>query len=84
MKLNIPLYKRIHQLFCNHKTVGWAATTKGINQKEGFEYVIYECCDCGISLGEWFTNGEWEKLDFPEQYTIRNKRSYKIKEVNNG
>lgn len=77
MKLNIPLHKRIHQFFCRHKVVGWGSQSKGINRKEGQEYVTYECCNCGISVSEWFDNDEWERLDFPDEYTIKNKRSYK-------
>lgn len=74
MKLNIPIWKRIHQLFCKHKIVGWGSSSKGINSKEGCEYVTYECCECGISISEWFEKGEWTKLDFPDEYTIQNKR----------
>jgi hypothetical protein len=74
MKLNIPFWKRIHQFFCKHETVGWSSTPKGINSKEGCEYVTYECCKCGLSIGEWFEEGAWEQLDFPDKYTIQNKR----------
>ncbi|MYW25005.1 hypothetical protein GTY48_15665 [Bacillus thuringiensis] len=74
MKLNIPLHKRIHQLFCKHKDAGWSSCTRGINSKEGYEYVNYECIDCGVSIGEWHKKGEWDKLDFPPEYTIQNKR----------
>lgn len=75
MKLNIPLYKRIHQLFCKHESVGWCSSSRGINRKEGYDYVIYECTDCGVSVGEWFKKGEWDKLDFPKRYTLQNKRA---------
>ena len=74
MKLNIPFYKRIIQLFCRHKRVGWASRDEGINSMEDHEYVNYECVRCGISVSEWFRKGEWKKLDFPEEYTIQNKR----------
>lgn len=74
MKLNIPFRKRIKQLFCRHKVVGWASYLEGINSKEGCEYVTYECCNCGISVSEWFEKGEWIKLDFPNEYTYQNKR----------
>lgn len=77
MKLNIPLFKRLKQLFCKHKTVGWVAYTKGINSKEGYELVTYECMDCGLSIVEWFEKGEWKKLDFPDEYTIQNVRLLK-------
>lgn len=77
MKLNIPWYKRIHQLFCRHESVGWSAYTNGINKKEGYEYVNYECIDCGLSIGEWHKRGEWDKQDFPPEYTIQNKRRRK-------
>ncbi|WP_242302050.1 hypothetical protein [Bacillus cereus group sp. BfR-BA-01423] len=75
MKLNIPLHKRIHQFFCKHETVGWGCHQKGLNRKEGYEYVTYECGDCGLTVGEWFKAGEWEKFNFPKQYTFQNKRA---------
>ncbi|MFJ8528508.1 hypothetical protein [Bacillus sp. NPDC094106] len=77
MKLNIPLKRRIHQFFCKHKYVGWSSCSKGINNKEGYEYVNYECRNCGLSIGEWFKKGEWDKLDFPDKYTIQNTRVFK-------
>ena len=70
MKLNIPLHTRLHQLFCRHKAVGWASQTEGINNKKGYEYVTYECLGCGINVGKWFKENEWEKLSFPDEYTL--------------
>lgn len=74
MKLNIPLSKRIHQFFCSHKVVGWAARAEGVNSKKGSDLVTYECVGCGISITEWFEEGAWKELDFPDEYTIQNKR----------
>jgi hypothetical protein len=74
MKLNIPLTKRLKQLFCKHETVGWVAYTEGINNKEGYELVNYECIHCGLSINEWFEKGVWDKYDFPDEYTIQNVR----------
>lgn len=74
MKLNVPFWKRVEQLFCKHKIVGWSSVARGINSKEGCEHVTYECSRCGLSVSEWFVKGEWTKLDFPEEYTIQNKR----------
>jgi len=77
MKLNVPIWKRIHQLFCKHEHTGWAAYSKGINSKLGYEYVTYECINCGMSVGEWFEKGVWDKYDFPDEYTIQNVRKLK-------
>lgn len=70
MKLNIPINKRLRQLFCRHKIVGWVHCSKGINNKKGYEYVIYECADCGLSVGKWFIEGEWMNLNFPDEHTL--------------
>ena len=74
MKLNVPFWRRIHQLFCRHEKTGWSSATKGVNSKVGQEYVQYECIKCGVNIGEWFEEGAWTELDFPDEYTIQNKR----------
>ncbi|MGX5608706.1 hypothetical protein ACWKTZ_20065 [Bacillus cereus] len=79
MKLHIPLHKRVQQFFCKHKNVGWCSSSRGINSKEGYEYVYYECGNCGMSVGEWFEKGEWDKLDFPNEYKLQNTRIPKHK-----
>ena len=58
---------------------GWSAFGTGINSAYGYEYVVYECINCGVSIGEWFEEGAWEELNFPEQYQIQNKRKVEKK-----
>ena len=63
----------IKQLFCKHEYTSWLCAADGINAREGYDYVCFECAGCGLRTGEWLKKGEWKKYDFPENYTMKNK-----------
>jgi RNase P subunit RPR2 len=74
VKLNVSISRRIKQLFCKHDgNVGWSCCSEGINRKDGYWYLTYECIDCG------FTYGKWLKADSEEVNKLFDKEIYKIK-----
>jgi hypothetical protein len=50
---------RLKQFICNHKTMGKMAFTKGINKKEGYNFVLYQCEKCGLCVTRWEKEEEW-------------------------
>lgn len=54
LELHLSLKARLKQFFCQHKNgVGWSCCTKGINRKDGYWHVTYECHSCKMTYGKW-------------------------------
>lgn len=73
MELKLSLKVRLKQFFCQHKDgVSWSCCTKGINNKEGYWHVTYDCYRCNMSYGEWIkaSDDEVEKLYGKEKYKL--------------
>ncbi len=49
--MNFPT--RLRQLFCGHKAYSKAAISKGMNHKEGYDIVFYECLECRHCYMQW-------------------------------
>jgi hypothetical protein len=65
MEFKLSLKARLKQFFCQHKNgAGWSCCTKGINSKEGYWHITYDCHSCRMSFGDWIkaTDEEVEKL----------------------
>lgn len=74
MKLHVSFKARIKQLFCSHNgKVVRSCCSQGINSKEGYWYMDYQCLDCGFSYGEWIKadRNQMELLFKAERHKIK-------------
>jgi hypothetical protein len=58
-KFPMKFSTRLKQFFCKHETMGKMAFTKGINKKEGYNFVLYQCGKCGLCVTKWEKEEEW-------------------------
>lgn len=73
MELKLSLMARLKQFFCQHNHgVGWSCCSQGINSKEGYWYLTYECHSCKMTYGKWIkaSNEEVEKLYGKEKHKL--------------
>jgi hypothetical protein len=58
-KFPISFSTRLKQFLCKHETIGKTAFTQGINSKEGYEFVLYECGKCRHCITKWEKKEDW-------------------------
>ena len=55
----INLSTRLKQFLCKHERIGKGAYTEGINNKEGYDFVVYHCNECGLCIEKWEKKEDW-------------------------
>ncbi|OAH59193.1 hypothetical protein AWH48_15720 [Domibacillus aminovorans] len=58
-KHQMNVLTRLRQLFCDHKDYSKVAFSKGLNRKEGYELVVYECLECRHCYTQWDKEEDW-------------------------
>ena len=62
-KFPMDFKTRLKQFLCKHETIGKMAFTQGINSKEGYHYVLYECGNCRHTIAQWEKQDDFFKKE---------------------
>lgn len=60
-KFPLNFSTRLRQFLCSHETIGIAAFSGGINGKEDYYCVVYECGKCRHCISKWEKKEDFDK-----------------------